>query len=228
MGSRLVALAVAAAAACALAASSSAARAELGAYQGLGTWVDIFGKSWADPEAAVAAMGSRGVSTLFLETSNYSQPVDVVRPALTARFIEAAHAEGLQVVAWYLPSMASPARDLRRSLAAMRFTTPDGQGFDSFALDLEASVVRKVWQRRRGASSPRSATAAPPGAGSTTSRRRPRTSGRLWPRSRRLRLPFPPVPTRRLRAGRRCRRAPRGRRPRRAGWPEPRDRRDPR
>src|SRR5437588_11581341 len=144
MGSRLVALAVAAAAACALAASSSAARAELGAYQGLGTWVDIFGKSWADPEAAVAAMGSRGVSTLFLETSNYSQPVDVVRPALTARFIEAAHAEGLQVVAWYLPSLASPARDLRRSLAGMRFTTPDGQGFDSFALDIEASVVRKV------------------------------------------------------------------------------------
>src|SRR5437016_7862686 len=108
MGSRLCVLAVAAVAVCALAASSPAGRADVESYQGLGTWVDIFGRrSWADPEAAVAAMSSRSVRTLFLETSNYSQRADVVRPALMARFIEAAHSEGMQVVAWYLPSFAS-------------------------------------------------------------------------------------------------------------------------
>ena len=48
------------------------------------------------------------------------------------------------MVAWYLPSFASPSRDLRRSLAAIRFATPDGQRFDSFALDIESSIVRSV------------------------------------------------------------------------------------
>ena len=58
--------------------------------------------------------------------------------------IEAAHAAGLAVVAWYLPSFAHPAADAARSLAAIRFRTPSGQRFDSFALDVEASLVRDV------------------------------------------------------------------------------------
>jgi hypothetical protein len=66
-----------------------------------------------------------------------------------SRFVDAAHADGLQIVAWYLPSFGSSGRDLRRSLAAIRFRSADGSRFDSFALDIEASVVKSVPLRNR-------------------------------------------------------------------------------
>ena len=118
------------------------------AYQGLGTWVDIWdGAQWAKPEAAVARMRDLGVTTLYLETSNYSQAVDLLRPAALGRFVDAAHANGLRIVAWYLPSFANVARDLRRSLAAVRFRSPKGEAFDSFALDIEAKIVPSAAKR---------------------------------------------------------------------------------
>jgi hypothetical protein len=89
-------------------------------------------------------MAQRGVRTLFLETGNSRQATDVVRPAQLGGLIDAAHAAGLRVVAWYLPTLLHPGRDLRRVLAAVRFTTPSGGHFDSFALDIEASNVRVV------------------------------------------------------------------------------------
>jgi hypothetical protein len=58
------------------------------------------------------------------------------------RFITAAHARGLQIVAWYLPSLTDLQRDLRRSLAALNYETSTGDQFDSFALDIEATLVR--------------------------------------------------------------------------------------
>jgi hypothetical protein len=142
---RVVALALACVALTAPAADTAAAQPDTSPYAGLGTWVDIWATStWSNPEAAVGAMAARHVTTLYLETGNYSQSTDLVRAPLLPRFVDAAHAAGLRVVAWYLPSLASPARDLRRALAAIRFTTPGGGRFDSFALDVEASVVRSV------------------------------------------------------------------------------------
>jgi len=118
------------------------------AYEGLGTWVDIWdGTVLARPEATVARMRDLGVTTLYIETSNYSQAVDLVRAAALGRFIDAAHANGLRVVAWYLPSLANVARDLRRSLAAVGFRSPKGDSFDSFALDIEAKVVPSAKKR---------------------------------------------------------------------------------
>jgi hypothetical protein len=120
----------------------------LAAYRGLGTWVDIYDPTaWTHPVTAVAKMKARGIRTLYLETGNYRQKVDIVRPSIAARFIDAAHARGLKVVAWYLPSFAAPKKDLRRSLAAIRFTTPSGGQFDSFALDIESSIVKNVGLR---------------------------------------------------------------------------------
>ena len=118
------------------------------AYAGLGTWVDIFATAnWARPERAVAAMARVGVHTLYLQTGNYSQSTDLVRRRALGRFIDAAHATGLRVVAWYLPSFADPLQDARRALAAIRFRSPKGGRFDSFALDIEASVVKPAWLR---------------------------------------------------------------------------------
>lgn len=132
------------------AAGSRPTAASLDAYRGLATWVDIYDPSaWKRPEAVVEQMRARGVRTLFLETGNYRQKLDVVRPALSGRFIDAAHASGLNIVAWYLPSFANSARDLRRSLAAIRFRSAKGGRFDSFALDIEASVVKGIELRNR-------------------------------------------------------------------------------
>ena len=137
----------------ALVIASSSARpadrpATLGVYGGLGSWLDIFaGRVWWEPNTVVAALRAHGVGTLYLQTSNYSQRADVVRPAAVAGLIDAAHAAGIDVVGWYLPSFTNQAVDARRSLAAMRFRTPSGQHYDSFALDIEATLVRNVSPR---------------------------------------------------------------------------------
>lgn len=132
------------------ASSARSVSPDLDAYRGLGTWVDLYDvKTFTKPERTIRTMKARGVRTLFLETGNYRQKVDVVRRKYTGRFVDAAHAAGLKVVAWYLPSFASPKRDYRRALKAIRFTSRRGQQFDSFALDIEASVVRNVTLRNR-------------------------------------------------------------------------------
>ncbi|MGH2545369.1 MAG: hypothetical protein ACRDHJ_00645 [Actinomycetota bacterium] len=114
----------------------------LEAYRGLASWVDLFeARAWRRPGRAVAGMAARGVRTLFLETSNHSQRRTVVNRAAVGRFIEAAHDRDMAVVAWYLPGFVDLGRDLRRSMAAIRFRTSNGERFDSFALDIEASVV---------------------------------------------------------------------------------------
>ena len=147
MGARLLACLCTLACCFAVAGAASPGR-DLGAYRHLGTWVDVWDTGlWRSPEAAVAQMRAEGVTTLYLETSNYSQATDLVRPAALGRFVDAAHAAGMRIVAWYLPSLANLARDLRRSLAAIRFRSPAGQAFDSFALDVEASVVRPAAKR---------------------------------------------------------------------------------
>jgi hypothetical protein len=115
------------------------------AYAGLGTWLDIYATPfWTHPQREVAAMSRNGVRTLYLQTGNYEQTVDLVRPQALGRFIDAAHAAGIRVVAWYLPSFLYPAQDVRRALAAIRFRSAKGEHFDSFALDIEASLVRSV------------------------------------------------------------------------------------
>jgi hypothetical protein len=120
------------------------------AYTGLGTWLDIYATpSWTHPQREVAAMAADGARTLYLQTGNYEQRADLVRPRALGRFVDAAHAHGMQVVAWYLPSFLDPAQDLRRALATIRFRSAKGERFDSFALDIEASLVRSVPLRSR-------------------------------------------------------------------------------
>lgn len=111
-------------------------------YRGLGTWIDIYDDSaWADPAGTVAAMKAHGVRTLYLETSNFRRGKAFVFPEGVQAFVDAAHAARMAVVAWYLPGFRDVARDLRRSMMAIRYRTPSGNGFDSFALDIESPEV---------------------------------------------------------------------------------------
>jgi hypothetical protein len=127
---------------------------EPGAYQGLGTWIDMFDVSpWKYPEKAIDRMAERGVRTLYLQTSNWQKSFPIYKPDVTARLIDQAHLQGIKVVAWYLPSFTNLRKDFRRTRAAVDFTTATGNKFDSFALDIEATEVRDVSERSRRAMS---------------------------------------------------------------------------
>jgi hypothetical protein len=135
----LVALALAAAQA------AGAESPRLAAYSGTGSWVSIYDTAaWRSPERVVATLASRHIHTLYLQTSNDRQTKAIKFPARVARFIDAAHAAGIDVVGWYLPSFAANRRDLARIVAGARFTTPSGARFDSFALDIESTKVRSL------------------------------------------------------------------------------------
>lgn len=119
-------------------------------FAGLGSWVDIYStKALSDPEAAVATMAQHGVRTIYFETGNYSHNAPIVWPDAAGRFIDAAHAAGLRIVAWYLPSFLNVRLDARRAVAAMRFRSSTGERFNGFALDIEATKVRSLALRDR-------------------------------------------------------------------------------
>ena len=127
----------------------SATRANIMAYRGLGTWVDIHDSNqWDHPWKTVRNMRRHGVRTIYLETANYHSDSAIFRPAAVNRIIHAAHKRNMKVVAWYLPSFSSMRKDLRRSMAAIRFRTPRGHRFDSFGLDIEAPIVKPISERK--------------------------------------------------------------------------------
>lgn len=117
--------------------------ASIEAYRGLGSWIDIYDAAWAHPAASVREMARRGVRTLYLQTSNFSRGQPFVHRDGVEAFLDAAEGSGVRVVAWYLPGFRDVALDARRSVAAIRFRTPNGNGFDSFALDIESPEVRR-------------------------------------------------------------------------------------
>ncbi|MFB3738759.1 MAG: hypothetical protein ACE14W_07315 [Candidatus Velamenicoccus archaeovorus] len=119
------------------------ARPDLGVYRGLGTWIDVYDVAWRHPGIAVRRMRRRGVETLYLQTSNHSRTRPFVFKEGVERFVDAAHRNGISVVAWYLPGLRDLRTDFRRSMAAIRFRTARGNRFDSFAMDIEDDGVRR-------------------------------------------------------------------------------------
>jgi uncharacterized lipoprotein YddW (UPF0748 family) len=132
--------------------ATAPAQPEVDAYRGAGAWIDIYSReALAHPEAAVRRIAAEGATTLYLETANYHKPArgTIAHPGPTARLIEAAHAQDMAVVAWYLPGLADLARDRARTAAALALTTPSGEGFDGFAADIESTVIRSIPARNR-------------------------------------------------------------------------------
>ena len=153
MRALVIALAVSLIVACTGAASAPAAKqADPSVFGGLGTWVDIYdGAVYAAPESTAARIAGRGVKTVWTETANYGASVDVVKPAQLGRLVDALHARGVRVVAWYLPGHVNPALDLRRARAMVSFRTRSGQPFDGVALNIEATRLRDVGLRSQRA-----------------------------------------------------------------------------
>ncbi len=119
-----------------------------GPFEGLGVWVDIYDdEAWADPTATIDTMVANGARTLYLQSSNADRGVPFVFPEETAAFVDAAHDREVQVVAWYLPHLTDLVLDRARARAALAFTTPRGDRFDGFALDIESAAVRDPARR---------------------------------------------------------------------------------
>jgi hypothetical protein len=127
---------------------AAAAGPSLNAYRGLGIWVDMYdAAAWNDPAGAVKDMASHHVRALYIETANYHWPTAVNKPAALNAIITQCHARRIKVVAWYLPGFKDLTKDYQRSRAAIDYRTPEGQKFDSFALDIESSLVKSVSTR---------------------------------------------------------------------------------
>lgn len=134
----------------ALCAPAAHATADLAAYRGTGAWVDLYDPGVrADPAAAVQEMADQGVRTLYLETGNHRLPKRTLVgfPQQVSQLVDAAHANGMRVVAWYLPGLTDLRIDRARSLAAVRFVSSGGGRFDSFALDIESTKLGSIWRR---------------------------------------------------------------------------------
>lgn len=122
----------------------------LSMYNGLGTWIDVydwsltFGKDGTLVDAGtVDAMAAAGVQTLYVQTSKWDAPTDVLEPERLLPIIERARAQGMRVVAWYLPTFEDPPRDMARLMAASRLPV------DALAVDIESLKHKDVPERNR-------------------------------------------------------------------------------
>jgi hypothetical protein len=130
--------------------AASQAPPRLDVFRGMGAWIDIYDyRQWADPEGTVRALSSRGVQTLYLESTSYRRKGPIRYPERTVRFLDAAHSAGIEVVAWYVPGFADLDRDLDWALSAVNFQTAAGNRFDAFGLDIEVTVVADPVKRAR-------------------------------------------------------------------------------
>ena len=148
-------------------------------FQGLGTWVDGYDFSrelTSNPSvtaAGVQTMKDRGVGTIWLQAAKQSSatPGALLSPDRLGAFLTTAHAKGLRVIAWYLPTFADPAADWRH-LSAMVDFTARGQHFDAYGVDIEdtrvavgprnSRLVALSQRLRRYTSRPVSAVVLPP------------------------------------------------------------------
>ncbi len=123
-------------------------------FFGMGTWVDVF--DWAPSYAkgkpiklgpgAVDAMADQGVQVLYIQTTraDYAGPGDIVDPAVLQQWLARAQARGLQVVAWYLPTLTDVGADVRRLKATAALASVDGIG-----VDIESKAVANDDERNR-------------------------------------------------------------------------------
>jgi hypothetical protein len=145
----------------------------LGPHEGLGVWIDVY--DWTVelsdgqpqvPSSDIDRMAELGIQTLYIQTAHRRSAADVIEPERLMKYIDRAHAHGMAVVAWYLPTLEDLTVDLRRLVAAARLPV-DGLGVDieSLAvsdpaertrrlLDLSASLRQAVGQRAIAAITP--------------------------------------------------------------------------
>lgn len=138
--------------------ADAGARRDPGPFAGLGAWVDAFdyapafqgetGVVTVTPDA-VPDMAALGVETLYLQAAmnDTRAPGKIIDERLVGEFLRRAHRQGMQVVAWYYPTLDDAAADVAHMQAMADFTYR-GERFDALALDIEAiQSVKDVDER---------------------------------------------------------------------------------
>lgn len=119
-------------------------------YDGLGAWVDVY--DWTNAHSKnnpavrlgeIDTMADLGVRTLYIQTARPSSTTDVVEPDRLRAIIDRAHARGMYVVTWYLPTFENVELDLRRLTKAARL------GVDGLSVNVESTVIDDVETRNR-------------------------------------------------------------------------------
>jgi hypothetical protein len=118
-------------------------------HQGLGAWVDAFdwshalgGETPVVDEDDFGAMADLGIQTVYLQTSHLGVPDQIVlEQERVERLIDAAHDNGLSVVAWYLPRLEDVDVDLERLVASAELDV------DGLAVDIESTAVEDPVER---------------------------------------------------------------------------------
>jgi hypothetical protein len=124
---------------------------DLGPYEGLGTWVDVFDylPAYQDPgriplvsPESLPDMAALGVGTLYLQAARDDprSPGELAHDDLTPAMLVAAHEAGIRVVAWYLPKLGDVDGDLRRLRTLLEYEV-DGHRFDGVAVDIEDTLT---------------------------------------------------------------------------------------
>ena len=127
---------------------------DLRSFQGLGTWVDGYDFSrelTASPTftaRTVQFAAANGVKTLYIQGAKQSAktPYSLLSRDRLGAILLAAHARGIRVVAWYLPTFESPSADFMHLDAMMQFKV-NGQHFDGIGIDIESRKVTSVATR---------------------------------------------------------------------------------
>ncbi len=119
-------------------------------FAGTGLWVDIYDAIIRDPEFIVEEAVEHRIDVIYIETSNWRSPRDVMFPDEIREVMRLAKLEGIRVVPWYLPGYRNLRLDRRRFRAAVRVGGPD-LPVDGLGVDIEADIVQNRSLRARRA-----------------------------------------------------------------------------
>jgi hypothetical protein len=120
---------------------------DIAPYGGLGTWVDVYDWShYHDTTPTVGPdqvdqMADQGVQTLFIQTAKHDTPDLIAERDLLDPILARAHARGIRVVAWYLPTFENNDNDLNRLVASANLDV------DGLAVDIESRKVPDANER---------------------------------------------------------------------------------
>ncbi|MBK5306095.1 MAG: hypothetical protein JJD92_05345 [Frankiaceae bacterium] len=124
------------------------AHTDLRSFEGLGTWVDGYDFSRELTQSptftarTVQFAAANGVKTIYIQGAKRSPktPYSLLSRDRLGAILLAAHARGIRVVAWYLPTFDNPSADFMHLDAMMQFKV-NGQHFDGIGLDIESTTV---------------------------------------------------------------------------------------
>lgn len=114
---------------------------DLSSISGKGMWLTVWPGARVDVSAIVATARRSGLHQLWLRTGS-SQDGFYGGPTLEA-LVPAAHAAGIDVIAWDFPTMSDPTVDATRAADALR------DGADGFAVDIESAAEGTYLTPRR-------------------------------------------------------------------------------